>query len=612
LIKTKIHKTMSIRIWVLISAFVMTGLVSELKAQDPRLAFQYMQDREYEKAAALFKILADKTQGNDYYFTQYLECLMQLDDFKGAEKAIEQEIKKRPKDMELYINMGMLYERMGNGDQAEKQFEKAIKNIPAERHIIMKMGNAFTKANKYDLAIQVYEKGESIYAAERPFSYNLADLYRRKGDASKMIFYYLNNLERSPSSLESIKSIFQRFLGEADYPELQNQLYQRAQADQENPLYPELLAWLFIQRKDYRNALRQVKSIDQRLNETGIRVFNLGQSALFEKEYDIAIAAFDYITEEKGRNSRYYIEAKKASLNAQRKKITDGYNYAVEDLKVLESKFTQFLEEFGYNSMTAPIISELADLQAFYLNDLPAAIQTLESLLKYKGVNSTVLANAKLNLGDFYLMSGDRWEATLLYSQVDKDFGEEVLGQEARFRNARLAYFVGDFEWAQSMFNVLKAATSRFVANDALDLSVFIMDNLGLDTTDVPLKMYAEADLMIFQNKLDEALEIIQNLRMQFPEHKLEDDILYLEAQIHEKRKNYILAAEKYQLIVDNFPEEIRADNALYALAQLYEFKLNDPDKARTYYEQLFLEYNSSTFAIDARKRYRILRGDNI
>lgn len=603
---------MNLRLLTLVGIFLTMGWISDLRAQDPRLAFQYMQDREYEKAAELFKILSDKTQGNDYYFGQYLECLMQLDDFKGAEKAIEMEMKKRPKDMELYISLGMLYERMGDGDKADKQFEKAIKNLPAERHIILKMGNAFTKANKYDLAIMVYEKGESIYAQERPFSYNLADLYRRKGDASKMIFYYLNNLERSPSSLESIKSIFQRFLGESDYPELQSQLYQRAQADQESPLYPELLAWLFIQRKDFRNALRQVKSIDQRLNETGIRVFNLGQSALFEKEYDIAISAFDYITEEKGRNSRYYIEAKKASLNAQRKKITDGYNYDEAELRNLENKFTSFLDEFGYNSMTAPIISELADLQAFYLNDLPSAIQTLESLLKYKGVNRDVLANAKLNLGDFYLMSGDRWEATLLYSQVDKDFGEEVIGQEARFRNARLAYFVGDFEWAQSMFNILKAATSRFVANDALDLSVFILDNLGLDTTEIPLTLYAQADLMIFQNRLDDALTIIEDLRGQFPEHKLEDDILYLEAQIHSKRKNYLLAAEKYQKIVDDFPEEIRADNALFALAQLYENKLNDPDKARAYYETLFLEYNSSTFAIDARKRYRILRGDNI
>ena len=599
-------------ILLLIAFWAGLGTMQTAEAQDPRLAFQYMQDREFEKAAELFKILADKTQGNDYYFSQYLECLMQLEQYDAAKKAIEQEIKRRPKDMELFITQGMLLERMGDGEAADKQYAKAIKNMPEDKYTIMKLGSGFTKASKYELAIQVYEKGEEAFKEERPFSYNLADLYRRKGEAGKMIYHYLNSLERSPSSLESIKNIFQRYLGEDDYSELQKQLYQRAQADQSSPLYPELLAWMFIQRKDFRNALRQVKSIDQRLDETGIRVFNLGQSAVVEKEYDIAIEAFEYIVQEKGRNSRYYIEAKKASLNAQRRKITTGFSYEVADLKRLESEFTSFLEEFGYNSLTAPIIMELADLQAYYLNDLQAAIYTLENLVQYRGVNREVLANAKLDLGDFYLMSGDRWEATLLYSQVDKDFGEEILGQEARFRNARLSYFVGDFEWAQSLFNILKASTSRFVANDALDLSVFIMDNLGLDSTDLPLKFYSQADLLIFQNRFDEALSNISELRTQFPDHQLEDDVLYLEGQIYRRRGEYLKAVEKFQKIVDDYPEEIRADNALFALAEMYENQLLDPDKARTYYEQLFLEYNSSTFAIDARKRYRILRGDSI
>ena len=587
-------------------------VVGKVYGQDPRLGFQYMQDREFEKAAEIFKTLSDKSPGNDYYFGQYLECLMQMEKFEEAKKAIDVEIKRRPKDTDLLVTQGMLIERMGNGPEAEKLYAKAIKTLPTDRNVIMKLGNAFTKANKFDLAIQVYEKGEEIYKEERPFSYNLADLYRRKGDNSKMVFHYLNSLERSPASLESIKNIFQRFLSEEDYPDLQAQLFKRAQADQDSPVFPELLAWMFIQRKDYRNAYRQLRAIDQKLNETGIRVFNLGQTALFEKEYDIAIQSFEYIVNEKGRNSRYYIEAKKAALNAERRKITEGFDFTPNDLKSLETKFISFLEEFGYNSLTAPIITELADLQAYYMNDMPAAIKTLENLIQYKGVNREILARAKLELGDYYLMTGDRWEATLLYSQVDKDFGDEILGQEARFRNARLSYFVGDFEWAQSLFNILKASTSRFIANDALDLSIFIMDNLGLDTTDVPLKLYAEADMRMFQNQFGESVQLIQSLRTQFPGHKLEDDLLYLEAQILKRQHKYEEAAAKYLTIVEQFPEEIRADNALFALAELYETKLNDIEKAKSYYEKLFLEYNSSTFAIDARKRYRILRGDNI
>ena len=207
-------------------------------------------------------------------------------------------------------------------------------------------------------------------------------------------------------------------------------------------------------------------------------------------------------------------------------------------------------------------------------------------------------------------MKGEIWEATLLYSQVDKALRENPLGQEARYRNAKLSYYNGDFEWAQAQFDILKASTSRMIANDALDMSVFIMDILGLDTTDHPMTVYAESELLVFQNRFDEAfakLDILSNI---YPDHGLQDDILYLKAQTFKKQRRFEEAAELYQIIIDEFPEDIRADNSLYALAKLNEDQLDNVVKAQELYERLFLEYSGSTFSIDARKRYRILRGD--
>jgi TolA-binding protein len=171
---------------------------------------------------------------------------------------------------------------------------------------------------------------------------------------------------------------------------------------------------------------------------------------------------------------------------------------------------------------------------------------------------------------------------------------------------------MGDFEWAQSQFDILKASTSKLIANDALDLSVFIMDNLGLDTTEVALRMYSQADLLVFQNRFEEAFEKIDSLIDGFPKHSLNDDILYLKAQIFKKKRDYEAAAANLQNIVDNHREEIRADNALFELAELYEIQLGDKEKAQSLYETLFIDFSSSTFAVEARKKYRILRGDNI
>lgn len=65
-----------------------------------------------------------------------------------------------------------------------------------------------------------------------------------------------------------------------------------------------------------------------------------------------------------------------------------------------------------------------------------------------------------------------------------------------------------------------------------------------------------------------------------------------------------------YQKILDHHLEEIRADNALFALAQLYETNLGDVEKAKELYERLFIDFSNSTLAVEARKRFRILRGD--
>lgn len=583
-----------------------------LMAQPARLAQQYFQTGEYEKAAELYEDLYQKNGNNDFYFDRYFDCLLAMEDYSSAENVISRQIRRDDGNVKLYVSYGKLLERLGKYDKAEEQYALSIEKLPADQYSITRLANSFVTLTKYPYAIQAYEKGATLLRDKRVFAYNLGDLYRRKGDSQLMINAYLDALEDNADRMRQLKTIFQRYLTEEDYRELQTQLYERIQGGNEAAIYPELLAWVFIQRKDYRNALRQVKALDRRYEENGNRIFDLGIIALEDKSYDSAIAAFDYIVEDKGQASTLYLDAKRQSLRAQRLRLVDGYDYTPEELQTLEGQYVGFLEEFGYTRATAPIILELAQLEALYINDIDKGIALLTKMIEYSGVDPKVQAEGKLSLADFYLMQGDIWESTLLYSQVDKAFKEGILGHEARFRNARLAYFNGDFQWAQAQFDVLKASTSKLVANDALDLSVFIMDNLGLDTTATALQLYADAELLVFRNRFAEAFGKMDSLMTEFPDHSLQDDVFYLKGQLFRKQRAYEEAANMYQQVVDNFPEDIRADNAIFALAELYERHLGDQEQAKSLYETLFIDYSNSTFAVEARKRFRQLRGDNI
>lgn len=597
-----------IYLWTLLLLFF---ALSAFGQQKYRLAVEYYNSGEYEKASQIYESLYKENPNNKSYFNWYIQCLIDLKDYDNAGKIIQTELKKNPGDVSLYVTYGNLLERQGFPEKANAEYRKAINNLNPDPTNITNLANNFTNLAKYDLAIETYLKGEKLSNIPNLYVYNLADLYRRQGDVKNMIKYYLITAEKEPSSV-NIQTSLGRFLSEDDYAELQKQLYQKIQEKSDIPHYGELLQWSFTQKKEYDKALRQAKALDRQFEENGNRVFNVADIAFKDKDYKTAIDAYQYIVINHGRNTSYYLDAKRGLLNSKKARVTENFNYTKEDLLTLKTEYVSFLNEMGRNTQTAPLMQEFADFEALYVNELDTAIMILEELRQFGGLHPEAVAKAKLALGDYYLMNGDRWEASLLFSQVDKDFKEGQTGEYARERNARLSYYSGDFEWAQEQFKILKGATSKLISNDAIDMSVFILDNLGMDTTEVTLQLFAQAELLTFQNKYEEALKYLDSINILFPEHSLDDDVLYNKAHIFRKQRKTQEMIDMYQKIIEKYPEEIRADNAIYELAELYETKLNDPEKAKGLYEKLFLDYSSSTFAVEARKRFRRLRGDEL
>ncbi|MBK6477930.1 MAG: tetratricopeptide repeat protein [Saprospiraceae bacterium] len=595
------------------STFLLIACTSILSGQDARLAEQYFQDGEYEKAGILFAKLLDQNKNQNYYFNRLTDCLIYQDKTAEAETLVKKQLKSFPDEAGNYVVYGNLLDKMGQPDAAAEQYKKAIDKLPNDRSKITSLAGNFINMSKFDFAIAAYEKGMKVFNDKNMFPYLLADMYRRKDDVPKMIEYYLISLDADPQRDVTIESIFQRTFQPSDYLELQKQLYAAIQGAPRAIHFAEMLQWAMLQSRDYLGALRQARALDKMLDENGSRIYQIGQIAKSANEWDAAVKAFEYITKEKGPQNSFYVEAKKDALACKRNKIKlSASPTTMDELKVLEQDYESFIQEFGKNRASSVLIIEYAELVALHLNNIPKAIAILDELIHLPNIPRPAAAQAKLNLGDYYLVQGEIWEATLLYSQVDKAFKEDQLGEEARFRNARLTYFNGDFEWAQKQFDILKSATSRFISNDAIDLSVFILDNMAGDSVSVPLQYYAQAELLGFQNKHQAALEKLDSIVFLFPNHDIVDDVLYLRAKIYSQLKQWDQAIPIYQTIIEKYKEGIRCDNALFELAEIYDFKLNEKEKAKSLYETLFMDFSNSTFAVEARKRFRVLRGDKI
>ncbi len=592
-------------------AFSLTHTTAQTST-DEALAEQFYQNKEFDKALDYYEKLYNKKSSQQFY-TPYLNCLLELKDFKKAEKIVKKQIKQNQESPDLIVDLGTIYARSDNSDKAKTTWEQAVKSIKQDEQIFT-VATAFIAIRQYDYAILTYLKGRKISSTNYPYSFELADIYLTKGDKKAMIAEYLDVLEGHDSYIQSVQNALQTSFGnEADSKQnelLKNELLKRIANSPDKIVLSELLIWMQIQQKDFEGAFVQAKALDKRKKEDGSRVMNLAKLCAQNESYDVAVKAYQYVIS-KGVSSFFYSSARMELLDVFYQKIVLKGNYNINDLVELEKNYEITITELGKSAATAPLLKNLSHLQAFYLNKSNNAIALLEETIVLPQLSSQIQAECKLELADILLMTGDIWEASLRYSQVEKSFKHDVIGQEAKFRNAKISYYTGDFMWAQAQLDVLKGATSKLIANDAMDLSLLISDALAVDTNVAPLMIFSRGDLLAFQNKDDEAKRTLDSINKLFPNHALADDILYKKAQIVLKRANYIEAAAFYDTIVKNYGDDILGDDALFKLADLNENQFKNLDKAKELFQQLLIKYPGSLYVVEARKRFRKLRGDS-
>jgi len=298
---------------------------------------------------------------------------------------------------------------------------------------------------------------------------------------------YLSAINQNPEMLEDVQGYLQLYLDkDTDYELLKQTLLKKSKDFPANELYSEMLIWLYVQRKDFDNALVQTRAIDKRQRKQGQRILLLADLAVANQKYDAADKTYNEVLL-LGNDKPFYINAKLGILHARNQKIFYSGNFTPLDLTALETEYNNFLKEFGRYPFTAQSLRELAHLQAYYLYKYPEAINNYNELINMARLDNRFKAECKLDLGDIYVLKGEEWEAMLLYGQVDKEFLEDPLGQEAKFRNAKLSYYLGEFEWARAQLDVLKTATTQLIANNAIELSLQIQDNT-IDSNEEPMR----------------------------------------------------------------------------------------------------------------------------
>lgn len=576
------------------------------QSNELQLAQQYSANGEPEKADDIYQKLYK--QDNETYFTVFITNLIAIKKLDEAEGIAKKMSRRHPEVLEYTLKLATVYTQQGKTDEANELYEGLIKKMPADVAAISMLGMQFYQNGNIDQAIQTFKQGRKLLNNDAPFVNELLTLYRYKRDKTALTEEYLNLLPQNKGYIDQAQSVLANLYDAADYDMLKFALLKRMQKEPDENAYVEMLIWQYLQRKDYNQALTQAIALNRRGKNEDSNLYDLCRTLADEEAYDAAIRGFEYLIS-KGKESPVYISAKIELINTKSEKITSG-RYLPADLLSLEADYNNLLFEFGKGRNTVYAIQRLARLEAFKLHKLAEAQRLLEEAVKIPGLSAQAVASCKLDLGDMYLLNGQPWEATLLYSQVEKDFPDSEMEQDAKLRNAKLAYYTGDFVYAKGMLDVLKAATSKLIANDALNLQLLIQDNTIADTAGDALKMYARADLQIFAERPEKALKILDSVDKKFPGNTLADDILMAKAKLFIANKEYQQAAAALKSITENYTQDLWADDAVFMLGDIYENDLNDKELAKSYYQKIITDYPGSLWVNEARKRFRILRGD--
>ncbi|WP_344713026.1 MULTISPECIES: tetratricopeptide repeat protein [Winogradskyella] len=568
-------------------------------------AESYYKKGEFKKALIIYENLAKEKPYNSNYIYKLIDIHQQLEQYKDAENIIVQRLAKR-QNPTMLVALGYNFQLIDSLNRANKLYDEAIAFVDEKPNYIYSIAQKFEDYSLLDQAIKVYEKGK-ILTPDRNYTIQLARIYGDQGNIEQMFANYIDYVNFKPNNLNNIKRAITDFISENKDNEnnvfLRRLLLKKIQQEPK-PYWYDMLSWLYIQEKAYNKSFIQEKALYKRNPESLDRIIELAETARKDNDDDTAKSIFNYILETTQDRATALI-AHQYILEIDTKTADE------KTLKLIDETYKNLFLEFGKSQLTIPLQLAYGKFLAFNLKDTETATNFLKESLELN-ISYYRKAKIKLLLADILVLQEKFNEALIFYSQIQTELKNSTIAQEARFKVAKTSYYKGDFDWAESQLKILKSSTSQLIANDALDLKLLISDNKFEDSLQTSLKLYAKADLYAFQNKTDEAISLLDKILEEHKGESIIDQTLYQQAKLFEKKKQYIKAEANYLEIIKDYRDGILADDAHYHLAELYNTPLANPEEAKQLYEKIIFEYQDSIYFIEARRKFRMLRGDSI
>ena len=572
-------------------------------SQNDQLAQYYYDKGDFEKAKISFEELLKSSPQNYQYFIRIVDCYQQLQDFAASEKLIKQRLDQY-KQGSLLVELGYNFQLQKNEASAKKYYDEAIERIKKNPSEVYGIANSFERKVLLDYALKSYQTAMKL-APNFNFNYQVALLYGQLGNTEMMISTFLDEAYANPQNSIQIQNQLARFMveeGDENFNEtLRKALIVRAQKNQDI-FWNHYLSWFYVQQKEFGKAFIQEKAVYKRNPDSLSDIVNLAQLAIEEDDSETAKEILEFVLENT-KDLELLIQANSYLIEMKINKAPE------KDFVAINNELNGLLAEYEISPITLSLQLIQAHFVAFNLKKPEEGKAIIKKALELP-LNVYEEAQAKMELADILLFEEKFNQALIYYSQIEENLKNDVLAHEASLKAAKTSYFQGDFVWALKQFKELKSASTQLIANDAMEYFLLINDNTVADSTQTALKQFAKGDYLLYQNRNQEAIAKFQSILNSFKGQEIEAVTLLRLGKIYEKGNDYTLALSQYQDIIAQYGDGIYIDEALYFSAEIYNNKLLQPEKAKPLYEKIIFNHQDSIYFVEARKKYRQLRGD--
>ncbi|SDI17662.1 Tetratricopeptide repeat-containing protein [Flavobacterium omnivorum] len=571
-------------------------------SQNEQLAQYYYDKGDFEKAKISYEELLKEIPQNSQYFLRTIDCAQQLLQFESAEKAIQQRLEKYQQG-NLLVELGYNFQLQKKDATAKIYYEQAVERIKKNPNDVYGIANAFERKVLLNYALKSYQTA-SESDQNFNFNYQIGLLYGQLSNMEMMISTFLDEAFTNPQNSIRIQNQLVRFMvneGDANFNELlRKALILRTQKNQDI-FWNHYLSWFYVQQKEFEKAFIQEKAIYKRNSESLANIVNLGQLAI-EEENEVAAKEILGFVLENTQDLELLIQANSYLMEMKIEKA------AANELVTIGKELEDLLKQFEITPFTLSLQLIQAHFTAFKLKKPEEGKAIVKRLLELQ-LNDYEVANAKMELADILLYEEKFNQALIYYSQIELDLKNDIMAHEASLKAAKTSYFKTDFVWALKQFKELKSANTQLIANDALEYFLLINDNTVADSTQTALKQFAKGDYLLFQKRNEEAITQFLAILRNHKGEEIEAVTLLRLGKIYEKKGDFALALSQYQTIIDQHSDGIYIDEALYFSAEIYNKQLI-PEKAKPLYEKILFSHQDSIYFVEARKKFRQLRGD--